>query len=301
MEINCNVIKDILPLYVENMVSEDTREIVENHIDKCTDCKKELEEMKIPQNIPIDINTTGFKSVKLKLSRERFKAIILSISLTMILLIIGINFLTEPNYLLYSRDNLSIDKKDNGEVFISFKNVTSYEINKDYAEDGSSYNYSITTWKTPLGRLFSNKKLETVVLNPNGEKVNSIYYYSGGKSDDILIYGDGHGYGRGLTLPRLVLGPYLLIAIILIIIFSIIMLLVYQSNRARNIMMKILFIPTSYAIGTICTKGLKTSSYSLQRDFFVILIISIPIYFVLLFTIDFFKNIKYKLNIEKES
>ena len=40
MKIKCNVIKDILPLYIENIASEDTRVLIEEHIDECEDCKK---------------------------------------------------------------------------------------------------------------------------------------------------------------------------------------------------------------------------------------------------------------------
>ncbi|MBE6053772.1 MAG: zf-HC2 domain-containing protein [Clostridium sartagoforme] len=295
MEVNCNVIKDILPLYHEDMVSEDTRLLVENHIDKCIDCKKELEEMKTSTNIPIDINTNGFKKVKTKLFQDRFKAIIYSISLTMIILIIGINFFTKPIYLLYSKENVSINKKDNGEIFVSFNNVSNYDINKQYSQEGSSYSYSITAWETRWDKFFNNNKFETVVLNPNGEKIDSIYYYSGGQEDDVLIYGNGSEHGIRLTLPRLVLGLYLLISIGLTGIFFIAMLLVHKSSRGKNIMMKVLLIPTAYALGTICIKGFNTSSYSLQRDFFIILIISIPIYLILLITIEFLRSYKYRL------
>ena len=76
MKIKCNVIKDILPLYIENIASEDTRVLIEEHVYECEYCKKELEEMKFPRNIPIDINTNGIKKVKIKLFREKFKAII---------------------------------------------------------------------------------------------------------------------------------------------------------------------------------------------------------------------------------
>ena len=34
-KINCNVIKDILPLYVDDLASEDTKALVESHLKKC--------------------------------------------------------------------------------------------------------------------------------------------------------------------------------------------------------------------------------------------------------------------------
>lgn len=300
MKINCTVIKDILPLYVEEMVSEDTRVLIENHIDECIDCKKEVEEMKTPPNIPIDINTTGFKNVKSKLYREKFNVIIFSIMLTMIISILVINYLSEPNYIQYSNDIVSINTKDNGEIFADFGDkVSSYNIYKDLSEDGSSYNYRISTWETLWDKLFNNRELGTVVLNPNGEKITSIYYYSAGQSNDILIYGKNLAEGDvTISLPRLFLAGYLGIAIVLTVIFFIVMLAGYKSKRARNIISKILIIPISYVIGTICIKGFNTASYSSTRDFFVILLISIPIYFLLLIIINFYKNIKHKSTIE---
>ncbi|MDU5110492.1 MAG: zf-HC2 domain-containing protein [Clostridium sp.] len=300
MKINCAVIKDILPLYVEDIVSEDTRVLIEKHLDECIDCKKEVEEMKTPPNIPIDINTTGFKNVKSKLYREKFNIIIFSIMLTMIISILVINYLSEPNYIQYSNDIVSINTKDNGEIFADFGDeVSSYNIYKYLSEDGSSYNYRISTWETLWDKLFNNRELGTVVLNPNGEKITSIYYYSAGQSNDILIYGKNLAESDGtISLPRLFLGGYLLIAIVLMAIFSIVILALYKNKIVRTIISKILLIPISYVIGTICIKGFNTASYSATRDFFVILLISIPIYFVLLITINFYKNIKNKSTIE---
>lgn len=300
MKINCAVIKDILPLYVEDIVSEDTRVLIEKHLDECIDCKKEVEEMKTPPNIPIDINTTGFKNVKSKLYREKFNIIIFSIMLTMIISILVINYLSEPNYIQYSNDIVSINTKDNGEIFADFGDeVSSYNIYKYLSEDGSSYNYRISTWETLWDKLFNNRELGTVVLNPNGEKITSIYYYSAGQSNDILIYGKNLAESDvTISLPRLFLGGYLLIAIVLMAIFSIVILALYKNKIVRTIISKILLIPISYVIGTICIKGFNTASYSATRDFFVILLISIPIYFVLLITINFYKNIKNKSTIE---
>ena len=46
MKNECNIIKDILPLYVEDMVSADTSAFVEEHLEKCAECRAELEDMK---------------------------------------------------------------------------------------------------------------------------------------------------------------------------------------------------------------------------------------------------------------
>ena len=38
MKNECSIIRDILPLYVENMVSEDTSEFVKEHLERCPAC-----------------------------------------------------------------------------------------------------------------------------------------------------------------------------------------------------------------------------------------------------------------------
>ena len=44
MKVTCNVIKDVLPLYLENMLSDDSCIMVEEHIEQCQECKNYLNE-----------------------------------------------------------------------------------------------------------------------------------------------------------------------------------------------------------------------------------------------------------------
>lgn len=46
MKIDCCIIRDILPLYVEDMVSDETADLVEEHISVCSECSKEAEYLK---------------------------------------------------------------------------------------------------------------------------------------------------------------------------------------------------------------------------------------------------------------
>lgn len=45
-KISCNIIKDLLPLYVDGILSEETAKIVEFHLETCENCQKEYEAMK---------------------------------------------------------------------------------------------------------------------------------------------------------------------------------------------------------------------------------------------------------------
>ena len=46
MKNECSVVRDILPLYIENMVSEETGEFISEHIAGCPECAAELETLK---------------------------------------------------------------------------------------------------------------------------------------------------------------------------------------------------------------------------------------------------------------
>ena len=46
MKNECSYVRDVLPLYFENMVSEDTAAFVEEHLKTCPGCFSELEAMR---------------------------------------------------------------------------------------------------------------------------------------------------------------------------------------------------------------------------------------------------------------
>ena len=51
-KINCNIIRDILPLYVDGVASEDTSALVEEHLTGCEACRQEAERMKAHLSLP---------------------------------------------------------------------------------------------------------------------------------------------------------------------------------------------------------------------------------------------------------
>ena len=51
-KITCNVIKDILPLYIDGVVSEDTQKIVDEHLAECSLCRDEMNKINKTLVIP---------------------------------------------------------------------------------------------------------------------------------------------------------------------------------------------------------------------------------------------------------
>ena len=48
---NCDIVKDLIPLYIDGCCSEESEKFVEEHIENCTSCKKVYEDMKAPSDI----------------------------------------------------------------------------------------------------------------------------------------------------------------------------------------------------------------------------------------------------------
>ena len=47
----CNVIKDLIPLYIDNCCSEESAALVKEHLESCAECKELYEDMKAPAGV----------------------------------------------------------------------------------------------------------------------------------------------------------------------------------------------------------------------------------------------------------
>lgn len=61
MNISCDIIKDLLPLYHDDVCSEDSRKLIEEHLDNCEACKAELK--KYDGEIQVTNNMSESKSM----------------------------------------------------------------------------------------------------------------------------------------------------------------------------------------------------------------------------------------------
>ena len=57
MKNECSIVRDILPLYAEKMVSKDTAEFVKGHLENCPICRAELEKLREPVEVQAELQT----------------------------------------------------------------------------------------------------------------------------------------------------------------------------------------------------------------------------------------------------
>ncbi|HCL03944.1 MAG TPA: hypothetical protein DHW61_16315 [Lachnoclostridium phytofermentans] len=58
MNKSCDIVRDLIPLYLDNVCSQESRRFVEEHVEHCESCKKELSENRI------EFDSMTFKSDK---------------------------------------------------------------------------------------------------------------------------------------------------------------------------------------------------------------------------------------------
>lgn len=98
----CSMIEDLLPLYVEGLISEDTKKQIEIHLKNCNKCSEILKELQKNEVFDLEIEKTtqedsndGIKEKEIKciknIKRRTTVKIISSVIITCILFVIALN------------------------------------------------------------------------------------------------------------------------------------------------------------------------------------------------------------------
>ena len=89
-KISCDIIKDILPLYYDNICSDDSKKMVEEHLAECNTCKSELDKIKTDIKIPKETieknisDSNAIKNISAFWNRSKVKAFIKGVIITAI-------------------------------------------------------------------------------------------------------------------------------------------------------------------------------------------------------------------------
>lgn len=84
MRVKCEVIQDILPLYVDELCSGETKALVEEHILECSHCKKALGTMNAELTSQVVVDEKELKKTRAPFTRVRRKFVLVSVFLVFI-------------------------------------------------------------------------------------------------------------------------------------------------------------------------------------------------------------------------
>ena len=169
----CDIIKDLLPLYAENMVSESSKNLIEDHFSECENCKKEYE--KITADVKVaDTSNENIVKLKKEIKKKSVKKVIIA-TLTSVVAVVMIAilllFIFKP-YLytwIYPGDRITLNITyenegypitfNNHDIIVkSHSNLNQYNLDVDgdttvisiEADEYGRYNVFINAYSLPL-------------------------------------------------------------------------------------------------------------------------------------------------------
>lgn len=280
MKNECSIIRDLLPLYAENMVSPDTASFVEGHLEGCEACRGEYEQMKQPQPPGEKDGAVPLLKLKKKLAAKRAQTIALTAIFVITLLVSAFAVLDAPVYFPYSEEVVMAERLYSKSMIICFgEEVTDFDYTVYPDPRGGSFYYcEIQAWTSLWDKWFSNgdEPLITIVTTEEEWPIMALYVPND-SSESVCICEDVVGE-RSIVLPRLSLGFYLALAVGALLVAAIVWLLTRKKAGVRVWVERIGLYPVSYIISHFIVSGGGLASYSLQRDFCLIIFISILLY-----------------------
>lgn len=293
---DCQVIRDLIPLCKEDLASFASQKIVEEHLLTCKECKAyydSLDENKIDSNDPLD-----FLDKAVNKNKKYYGLMIGSLVLSIFLIIFS--FLTNPREIDYEKDLIKI-ATNGDEIIYEFRDdvtrvYTDAVGEADFANNSSKDCKSlyIDASYTYLDRILGGKKQ---TLKVNKKDYDLIFYNKNGNGLAKVLY-DPYSLtlnSGSLLLPRLIFAIYIKIAfVIFLILLALNFTLFRKSTKYKKI--RIMTLPLAYILSTFFIKGLNLESMHPVRDFIFIVLTTFSIY-LLVFTISLYleNKDKYKL------
>lgn len=184
-----NIIKDILPLYVDDVVSADTKNMVEEHLKSCEECRKEAVLLRKDIVLPVAVETQRaevkvLKSLKKQYNNKRIITAVISV-----LLVIGIlsgiyTVLVFPeNIIPYDTSKIKIEELD-GKIYASYSGSDldgSVGLNPTLMEvDGEEKNVAMFYfYESPWSNLtagFQKEQEKHMYFIGNMDEIEEVYY-----------------------------------------------------------------------------------------------------------------------------
>ena len=285
MKNECSIVRDILPLYAEKMVSKDTGEFVKGHLENCPVCCAELEKLREPvQAEPqTDIDAAPLKRLKKALLIKKVQTILCTAAVLLALVLSVISFLTAPKYFAYSPELVTVTKTEGGHIVLSFdERITNYTLQRIITgKDIKEVVYYLEVWTTTWDRLTGRHGIQNaLVRETTGLPVyiffQQNYALNNVDMDSVCIYGNlSRLNGSWVSLPGLSLGYWLLFNIALFLILGCMWFILRRKEHIRRCIERAILLPVAYGLGHLCVLGFRTASYSQWRDFQLIFAIGV--------------------------
>jgi len=270
MKLPCAVVRDLLPVYAENMVEADTAEYIKEHLAGCPECQKRLEDL-AEENKPLE-TAAPLQSIKKQLRIRRLRAAALA-ALAVFIVLLTYYFRQDSPHPIPWKDGLvTVESVENDRLTLRVDSrITRIETQTVTIEDGSEV-LIVQGMGLPSqqDRPLVGEHNELVYL-PVPDRV--IYGY---QQPQQLLWGEPMQGGIEV-LPRLALGYYPFMVAAAAAILGLLWLGLRKS-RYHGVIRQLFFAPLAYLLGQLLLKGTETISYQLPVDLIMLLLAAAALY-----------------------
>ena len=283
MKLPCSVIHDLLPLYAENMVEPDTKDLVDQHLTECPDCQKRFSEIETSPEPPVE-TIKPLQTLRKEIRKRRWYTAILAALCVFIIVFTYFFHVTSMKYVPWQDELIEV-------VGVETINPEEY-----YSDDGHlpiDDEAAPVPTVAPVMQAFSTNQ-------GSNHQTQSYYESTYYPVPDRLIYGFEQPQkllwgtpmdGGTEVLPRLALGYYLLIAAALAGLFGLLWG-IFRKWDYSWILRQLFFAPVSYILSHLLLKGIRTTSCFMEHDFLSILLMALAVYVLLSIAWQIFLNRK---------
>ncbi len=280
---DCGIVKDLLPLVVEHMASEESTAFVKEHIETCESCRAAFDAMQAPvETEPAAPLFTVRKAVK-----RRGWLIAGLIACLVAALVIGCAARLLKPFSIQSEND----------AFDAIRIERTIDADPETQNDGEATLQLVLT---------ANRSVETVAVSVNAEEVcvtaittlwremvgtnsepvqtviplydvDGVYYEPFDNTDRIALYQrEGYTPEAGFALPRLVMNYYFLIAVIGTAILAVVWLVLRlcKKKNASRVLGVLLLIAASGTLAFLVA-GFPATTIAPVRELTFVLVITV--------------------------
>lgn len=198
MKYPCDMIQDLLPLYLDGVCSEKSKKAVEEHLAECSDCKDFFAAMREADKIEIATHSANrerqkaasFQAVKKKLFRKQILAAFATVIVLVVITFATVGVLKNTHKVVEYEDNVSVSMVDGNLMgrlqgsrilHVSIKRVT-------VTVEGQEENYLFfCMYDTKWDELITGSDVfseYTLYFSDKGaDQIDTVYYFTGDYTD----------------------------------------------------------------------------------------------------------------------
>ncbi len=189
-DIKCTIIQDVLPLYIDEVVSQDTKEMVKEHLQHCDKCQQEYYLMKQDLYLPVEKPSPLFNNISKKFRKKKVMVSIVSVLVTLFITAGAFSYVFYYETVIpYSKSIIKVEmQNDNqlishyfGKSYASVNETTPMPLEIDGEKKNVSFIfYTETIADSPSRNLINNEKnlneQEYSWKFADSGKIDAVYY-----------------------------------------------------------------------------------------------------------------------------